>query len=131
MLQVRVEQFASKCFTSDLILLQTMPMSRRELRQSSDSTRRRSKRECVAYLVEKQYADGRHVDQPLACELQGDDLNGTRYKMVRVNGLTSSWALKNNVTSGVTTIFAPDGAAIDDEMNELVVPSRAAIKVRG
>lgn len=70
------------------------------------------------------------MDQPLACELQGDDLNGTRYKMVRVNGLTSSWALKNNVTSGVTTIFAPDGAAIDDEMNELVVPSRAAIKVR-
>ena len=70
------------------------------------------------------------MDQPLECELQGVDLNGTKYKLVRVKGLTSSWALKNNVTSGVTTIFAPNGADIDDEVNELLVPSGAVIKVR-
>ena len=84
----------------------------------------------MAFLVEKQYEDGRHVDQPLECELQGEDLDGKKYKMVRVKGLTSSWAEKSNVTSGVTTIFAPEGATIDDYASELIVPSETAIKVR-
>ena len=82
------------------------------------------------FLVEKQYGDGRHVDQPLECELQGEDLNGEKYKMVQVKGLTTSWAAQNNVTSGVTTIFAPEGALIDDLTNELIVPSGTVIQVR-
>ncbi|KAI2498223.1 Gametolysin peptidase M11 [Fragilaria crotonensis] len=107
---------------------ETMPMRRRSLQDSNSTTRRTSKRECIAFLVEKQYQDGRHVDQPLECELQGEDLKGKKYKMVRVKGLTTSWAQQNNVTSGVTTIFAPDGAFIDDQANELIVPSGTAIK---
>ncbi len=70
------------------------------------------------------------MDQPLNCELQGGDLYGKKYKMVRVKGLTTSWAMKNNVTSGVTTILPPEGAEIDDQTNELVVPSGTVIKVR-
>ena len=86
----------------------------------------------MAVLIEKQYEDNlHHEDQPLRCELQGDDLNGEQYMMVQVNGLDSSWARKNNVTSGVTTIFVPNGAEIDGETRELVIPSKAEIKVRG
>ena len=110
--------------------LQTMPTLRRSVQQSSSTTRRRSKRECVVFLIHKQYEGNAHVDQPLECELQGADLNGKKYKMVRVKGLTTSWARQNNVTSGVTTIYSPDGAVIDDQTNELILPSGTAIKVR-
>ena len=86
----------------------------------------------MAILVERRYEDDHSDDdQPLECELQGEDLNGDPYMMVQVKGLNSSWARKNNVTSGVTTIFAPNGADIDDETRELVIPSVAEIKVRG
>ena len=84
----------------------------------------------MVLLSEKEYDDGRRVDQPLECELQGDDLNGKKYKSVIIKGLTSSWAATNNVTSGVTTIFAPNGAIIDDQKNEFIVPAGSAIKVR-
>lgn len=105
-------------------------MLRRSLLQQSSSTTRRSKRECVVFLIHKQYEGNVHVDQPLDCELQGEDLYGKKYKMVRVKGLTTSWALKNNVTSGVTTIFSPEGGVIDDQANELVIPYGTVIKVR-
>jgi hypothetical protein len=110
------------------------PILRRTLNQNGKSKNKihRSKRECVAVLIEKQYEDNLyHEDQPLKCELQGEDLNGDQYMMVQVKGLDSSWARKNNVTSGVTTIFVPNGADIDDETRELVIPSKAEIKVRG
>jgi hypothetical protein len=85
----------------------------------------------VLILVERRYEDNhRHADQPLNCELQGEDLNGEPYMMVQVKGLNSSWARKNNVTSGITTIFAPNGADIDDDTRELVIPSVAEVKVR-
>jgi hypothetical protein len=109
-------------------------MLRRALQKSgkNKSKRHRSKRECVAILIEKQYDDNsRDANQTLKCELQGEDLNGEQYMMVRVKGVTSSWARENNVTSGVTTIFAPNGADIDDETRELDIPSNAEIKVRG
>ncbi len=105
-------------------------MVRRSMQQSNTTTRRRSKRECVVFLIHKQYEGNFHVDQPLDCELQGEDLHGKKYKMVRVKGLTTKWALQNNVTSGVTTIFAPEGAVIDDQTNELVVPSGTVVNVR-
>ena len=75
------------------------------------------------------YEDYRVADPPLACELQGDDLNGEQYKMVRIKDLTSRWARKNNITSGETTIFVPAGAEIADKTNELFIPSGATIKV--
>ena len=106
-----------------------MLQQRRELQQSSNSTRRRSKRECVVVMFEVQYEDHRSIDEPLACELQGDDLNGKSYSLVRIKGLTSRWARKNNVISGVSTIFAAEGAAIDDKTNELTIPTGSTIKV--
>ena len=83
---------------------------------------------CVAIEILAEYQDKRSVDEPLGCELQGEDLNGTQYRMIRIDGLTSSWARSNNVTSGATTIFVPDGALIDDQTSELIIPSGATIK---
>ena len=83
----------------------------------------------MAYMVEKQYEDGQNRDQPLECALMGEDLNGRRARYVKVRGLRTSWALKNNVTSGETTIYANNGAEIDYSSNELIVPSNSSIKV--
>ena len=105
------------------------PMLPRALQQRSYGARRRSRRECIAVMFDVQYEDHRHVDEPLACELLGEDLNGEPYKMVRIQALTSRWARKNNVTSGVTTIFVPSGADIDDRTSELVIPTGSTIKV--
>ena len=92
--------------------------------------RRQSKRECIAITFDMQYADHREVDETLACELQGEDLNGKPYKMVNVKGLTKRWAQENNIKSGITTIFVTDDAAeIDDELNQLIIPQGATIKV--
>ncbi len=84
----------------------------------------------MALEIFTDYQDKRHVDEPLGCELQGKDLNGREYRMVRIQGLTSSWARSQNVTSGATTIFVPEGAFIDDQTSELVIPSAARVKVR-
>ncbi|KAI2492997.1 Gametolysin peptidase M11 [Fragilaria crotonensis] len=111
---------------SEIILTRGRELQQRQLRQKIG---RRSVRPCVVVLIEKQYEDHRQIDQPLGCELQGDDLNGKQYKMVRVNGLTSSWAKNNNVTSGATTLFALDGADIDDDTDELIVPPGATFKL--
>ena len=75
------------------------------------------------------YEDFRASDPPLGCELQGDDLNGRLYKMVRINGLTSKWARKNNVTSGDNTISFPEGAYIIEATNQLLFPAESTIKV--
>lgn len=119
----------------DLHILQPQhKMLRRTLKQNEKSKHKMYgiKRECVAVLIEKRYEGNHHdEDQPLKCELQGEDLDGKPHVMVRVKGFTTSWARENNVTSGVTTIFAPNGADIDDETRELVIPSEAEIKVRG
>jgi hypothetical protein len=98
--------------------------------QEKKSNHRRSIVPCVALEIFAEYQDKRHVDEPLACELQGEDLNGRQYRMIRIKGLTSKWAQKNNVTSGATTIFAPGGAFINDRTSELYIPSGATITVR-
>ena len=90
---------------------------------------RRTRRACVAVIFDIMYEDSRVVDPPLGCELQGDDLNGNLYKMVRINELTSKWARRNNVTSGLTTIFFPNGADIVDATNQLVVPPKSTFEV--
>jgi hypothetical protein len=46
-----------------------------------------------------------------------------------VRGHSTKWARKNKVESGVGTIFAPDGADIDDHTGELIIPSGSNIKV--
>jgi hypothetical protein len=111
-------------------ILQTTRMLRQRVVHDEKKNRRQSMEPCVAVKILAQYQDNRVVDEPLGCELQGEDLNGRQYTMIKIRGLTSSWARRNNVTSGVTTIFAPDGAIIDDQTNELVIPSGATIKVR-
>jgi hypothetical protein len=106
-----------------------MLQQQRVLQQNSNSTRRRSKRECVVVMFEVEYEDHRSIDEPLACELLGDDLNGKSYSLVRIKGLTSRWARKNNVISGFSTIFSIDGADIDDRTNELSISTRSTIAV--
>ena len=83
----------------------------------------------MAVLIEKQYEDDRHINQPVECELQGVDRNGRMYKKVRLTGITTKWALKNNVTSGKSTLFVPSGSDIDDQTNELVISSGSSIEV--
>ena len=101
----------------------------RALQQRGNGTRRRSRRECIAVVFEMEYEDHRDVDEPLACELLGEDLNGKPYGMVQIKGITSKWARNNNVMSGVTTIFVPSGADIDDSARELVIPTGSTIQV--
>lgn len=84
--------------------------------------------ECVAFLVKNLHGgDGCNVDQHLECELLGEDLNGNEeYKLVYVKGLTrtTSWAKQiSSITSGLTTIFAPEGTAIGNQMNDELVNS--------
>ena len=104
-------------------------MRRRNKQKHKKDSRRRSKQACVVVISHRQYEDHHEEDQPLECELQGEDLNGTAYKLVRVRGHSTSWARKNKVESGLGTIFAPDGADIDDDAGELIIPSGANIKV--
>ena len=105
-------------------------MFRRNMKHDGKNQHRLSKSPCVAFEMTKEYVDKRSVDEPLGCELQGEDLIGRQYWMVTIKGLTTSWARKNKVTSGATTIFVPDGAYINDETSELVIPPGATIKVR-
>jgi hypothetical protein len=79
-------------------------------------------------IVEVEYETPRKVDEPLACELRGDNVKGSIYTIVRVKGLTTSWAKKNNITSGVTTLFA-NNSVIDDQTNELMIPRGQPIEV--
>ena len=64
----------------------------------------------------------------MECELQGEDLNGKGYRMIQVRGLPPGWAKKNGIESGVSTIEA-QGFDIDDQTNELIVPSGVEVVV--
>jgi hypothetical protein len=91
--------------------------------------RRESKQACVTILSEKQFLDHTRVEeQPVECELQGEDLDGKGYKMVQVRGLYPGWAKQNGIVSGLSTIEA-QGFDIDDDTNELIVPSGAEVVV--
>ena len=66
----------------------------------------------------------------VSCELVGKDLiNGKKYQMVSINGLTTAWAKKNELASGLTTLFS-NNAKINDETNEVIFPPGNKIKVR-
>jgi hypothetical protein len=97
--------------------------------QQKNNKGRRSTQGCVVVISHRQFEDGHVEDQPLECELQGSDLNGAAYKMVRVANRTTSWARRNNFESGESTIFATAGAEIDDDTDELTIPSGSTIQV--
>ena len=96
--------------------------------QGRPRRRRRSKKSCLVIVSEKDYEDRRDEDQPLECVLQGADLNGTRYKKVRLAGLTSRWAKEHRVKSGLSTLFSQN-AEIDDSAGELIIPAGGTIEV--
>jgi hypothetical protein len=96
--------------------------------ESRTNRKRKFKHACVILFAEKDYVDHRKEEQPIECELRGEDLNGTNYKLVRIKGLKASWAEKNKVISGSTTLFADD-FVIDEETNELVIPAGEALEV--
>jgi len=82
----------------------------------------------VTVLSDKQFLDKHEEEQPVECELQGEDLDGKAYRMVQVKGLPRGWAKQNEIESGVSTIAAQD-FDIDDDTNELIVPSGAEVVV--
>ncbi|KAI2502870.1 hypothetical protein MHU86_11617 [Fragilaria crotonensis] len=91
--------------------------------------RRASNHPCVALLSDKDYSDHHVEDQPLECELQATDVvNATEYTVVKVKGMTTKWARKNAVKSGVTTLFASN-SVIDDSTDELIIPPGETIKL--
>jgi hypothetical protein len=98
-------------------------------RTQTKKNRRASKHPCVVIFSDKEYLD-RHVEeQPVECELQSTDImNVTKYNVVKVKGMTTKWARKNAVKSGVTTLFASN-SLIDDSTDELIIPTRETIKV--
>jgi hypothetical protein len=96
--------------------------------------RRKLREACVVVLSVTQFED-HHSDekeqQPLECELQGDDLDGGKgyiRRMVRVQGLPRGWAKKNGIESSVTTIFAK-GSDIDYDTDELIIPANVEVVV--
>ena len=83
----------------------------------------------MVIISDKEYLDHRVEDQPLQCELQSTDMmNSTKYNVVKLKGMTSKWARKNAIESGVTTLFASN-SVIDYNTNELIIPSGNKIKV--
>ena len=90
--------------------------------------RRKSVQACVIALSEKQYLDHHEEEQPVECELQGEDLDGKAYRMVQVSGLPPGWAKQNEIESGFSTIEA-QGCDIDDDTNELIVPAGVEVVV--
>ena len=97
--------------------------------QGKPKRRRRSKKSCLVLVSEKDYEDHREEDQPLECVLQGEDLNGTRYKKIRLRGLTNRWAEENKIASGISTLFSQN-SEIDDSAGELIIPAGGTIEVR-
>lgn len=98
-------------------------------RTQTKKHRRASKHPCVVIISDKQYIDHHVEDQPLECELQATDImNVTKHNVVKVKGITTKWARKNSVKSGVTTLFASN-SIIDDSTDELIIPTGETIKV--
>lgn len=75
-----------------------------------------------------QYADHHDEEQPMVCELQGEDLNGKSYQMVTLTNVPPGFAKNNNVESGRSTLFV-SGGRIDDDKDELHVPGDVPVSV--
>lgn len=91
--------------------------------------RRTQKSPCVVVLSHTLYLDGHVQEEPLECELQSaDNLNGEQHTIIKVRGLTTKWGRKNNIESGVTTLFASN-SVIDGDSRELIIPTNETIKL--
>jgi hypothetical protein len=97
---------------------------------NNNNSTAKSKEGCLVVISHKQFEDKQVRAQPLECELQGADLNGRTYQMVRVANRTTDWAKNNNLVSGASTIFATAGAEINYAKGELIIPQGSAIQVR-
>ena len=81
----------------------------------------------MVLISETEYVGGRSESQ-LECELRGVDLNGSYHKTVEIDGLPANWVEKNDVESGVTTLFA-NNAVIDYTDHKLQIPEIGSIEV--
>ncbi|KAI2488977.1 Gametolysin peptidase M11 [Fragilaria crotonensis] len=98
-------------------------------RAQTKKNRRASKHPCVVIFSDKEYLDHRVEEQPVECELQATDImNVSKHRVVKVKGMTTKWARKNAVESGVTTLFATN-SVIDDSTDELIIPTGETIKL--
>jgi len=98
-------------------------------RAQSNKNRRATKNPCVVILSDKEYLDHHVEDQPLECELQSTDVvKANGISVVKVKGKTTGWAKKNGIESGVTTLFASN-SVIDDDTDELIIPTGETIEL--
>lgn len=95
---------------------------------NANGRRRPLKQPCVVLLSDKQYEDKHDEDQPMECELQGDDLDGKSYQMVTLKNLPPGFAKNHGLESGRSTLFV-HGGEIDDDTHELNVPGGAEVAV--
>jgi hypothetical protein len=82
---------------------------------------------CLVLFSVVDFEDG-HGESTVECELRGDDLQGSSNKIVKIDGMTTDWAEKNGIESGVTTLFAKD-ALIDEAKSKLKIPANEAPEV--
>jgi hypothetical protein len=115
-------------YTYSLLNTQLNPSG--EIRRTLINENRLSQKSpCVVVFSDALFLDHRVEERPMECELQSaDKMNANKFKIVTVRGLSTKWAKKHNVESGVTTLFASN-AVIDDDSNELIIPTNATIKV--
>jgi hypothetical protein len=82
--------------------------------------RRRLTTGCIILIIHKRYSNDYEHDEPIECELQEEDLMQESYRTLRVQNFTTSWAMKNQIISGITTLFSKE-AEIDLKSNELLI----------
>jgi hypothetical protein len=82
---------------------------------------------CLIRFSTVEFEDG-HGESTVECELRGEDLQGSSYKSVMIDGMTTEWAKANGIESGVTTVFA-NNALIDEAKNKLEIPANGVIEV--
>jgi hypothetical protein len=90
--------------------------------------RKKIEEQCTVLLAEVQFEDKIEREADVFCVLQGADLVGAVYNMVKVKGLPPGWAKNNNVVSAETFLLAP-AADIDFAASELIIPDGADIQV--
>jgi hypothetical protein len=99
--------------------------------RATEAQAAKARQGCVVVISHKQFEDHHVEEQPLECELQGEDLNGEVYKLVRVANRTTSWARKNKLSKVVKAqSLQPAGADINYNKGELVIPQGSTIQVR-
>lgn len=92
--------------------------------------RRPFKQSCVLAVADIQYSDHTTAEpEDVECELQGEDRPNGQAKLVKVKGINRAWVKANKAESGMTTIFA-EGADVDLDTDELILPENPRVQVR-